>query len=81
MVKRVAILACIFSFYAATVFAGTHSGTICLSIAPAVSENSKKLKLWVPYPLSDRFQTISNVQIDGNQSTSGVYREPATETV
>ncbi len=39
------------------------------------------MSLWVPYPLSDEFQTISKVKIDGNFDESGVYRDPASEAI
>jgi transglutaminase-like putative cysteine protease len=36
---------------------------------------SKYLNLWIPYPVSDEFQTIENVEVSGNFQRQGVYRE------
>lgn len=38
-------------------------------------ENSKVVRLWIPYPVSDENQTIEDVRIDGNYSSHGVYKE------
>ncbi|MDA8137567.1 MAG: hypothetical protein M0036_02835 [Desulfobacteraceae bacterium] len=34
-----------------------------------------------PYPLSDSYQTIGAVRIDGNQTAAGIYRDPISEAV
>lgn len=38
-------------------------------------ENSKDVKLWIPYPVSDENQTIKNVKIEGNYSYHRIYKE------
>jgi len=38
-------------------------------------ENSKEVRLWIPYPVSDENQNINDVRIDGNYSSHGIYRE------
>ena len=38
-------------------------------------DNSKEVRLWIPYPVSDENQTIEDVRIDGNYSLHGIYRE------
>ncbi len=35
------------------------------------------VRLWLPYPMSDANQDISNVSVSGNFTSSGVYREGA----
>ncbi len=37
--------------------------------------DANKVRLWVPYPTSDVNQDVFNIQISGNFSNSGVYRE------
>lgn len=37
--------------------------------------DAKELMLWVPYPVSDENQTISDIKVSGNFSNSGVYKE------
>lgn len=38
-------------------------------------EDSKDVRLWIPYPVSDQNQTIEDVKINGNYSSHGVYKE------
>ncbi|MFH1335301.1 MAG: transglutaminase domain-containing protein [Candidatus Zixiibacteriota bacterium] len=38
-------------------------------------ENSKDVRLWIPYPVSDENQTIEDVKIGGNYSYQGIYKE------
>ncbi len=45
------------------------------------SGKGHKTRLWVPYPLSDQFQKISNVEIKGNYERYGVYRESGADAV
>lgn len=40
--------------------------------APA---DAKVVRLWLPYPMSDENQEITDVVVSGNQTTSGVYKE------
>lgn len=57
------------------------SGNLTFTLTPAVKNGAETVALWVPYPLSDEFQTISDVKIDGNFKESGIYRDPASEAV
>jgi transglutaminase-like putative cysteine protease len=38
-------------------------------------DNSKEVRLWIPYPVSDDNQTIEDVRISGNYSRQGIYKE------
>ncbi|HLA27838.1 MAG TPA: transglutaminase domain-containing protein [Syntrophales bacterium] len=40
--------------------------------APA---NSRDVRLWIPYPVSDENQTVMKGSIDGNYSSYGIYKE------
>ncbi|MGA7104436.1 MAG: transglutaminase domain-containing protein [Candidatus Deferrimicrobiaceae bacterium] len=42
--------------------------------APA---EAKVVRLWIPYPMSDENQEITDVVVTGNQTASGVYKEGA----
>ena len=52
------------------------SGTVTFNIRPNILKDSKEAKLWIPYPLSDEYQTISNIRFNGNYNASAVYRDP-----
>jgi len=38
-------------------------------------DNSKNVRIWIPYPVSDENQTIEDVKIGGNYSYQGIYKE------
>ncbi len=40
--------------------------------APAESKN---VKLWIPYPVSDEHQEITNIKINGNFNSQNIYKE------
>lgn len=73
------IFLCLYS--SGPVFAEIPSGTLTLTVVPAVSEQTKEVKVWMPYPMSDEFQTISKMSVSGNYQESGVYRDPASDAV
>ncbi len=51
-----------------------RSGEVRLEITVEAGRKSHETRLWLPYPTSGPFQTIEDVRIDGNFSSSGVYR-------
>lgn len=53
------------------------SGTITYNIKLNAAKGAKQARLWLPYPMSDPHQTISDVQVKGNFNSWAVYREPA----
>lgn len=57
------------------------SGQVTFTMTPAVSKDTKDVKLWVPYPMSDAFQTISNMSVSGNYDSWAIYRDPGSEAV
>lgn len=59
----------------ATIACADQSGLITYKINLKVEKNSKTAKLWLPYPLSNAHQTISNIEINGNYNESGIYRD------
>jgi transglutaminase-like putative cysteine protease len=40
----------------------------------------KETKLWLPYPASDRNQTVSDIKVTGNFAASGVYTDLTHQT-
>lgn len=67
------LLVCLFSVQA---MAQTHSGTITMTLKPAVASGSKEVKLWAPYPLSNAAQAISNMKVETNGANPAVYQDP-----
>ena len=56
--------------------ATSYKGTVTFTVELAGAEKSQNTRLWLPYPLSDAFQTISDVDIQGNQESLGIYNDP-----
>ena len=52
--------------------------TFSLNIAPEAGED---IKLWLPYPTSNEYQIIEDVQIEGNFDDADVYREPQSGSI
>ena len=52
--------------------------TFSLNIAPEAGED---IKLWLPYPTSNEYQIIEDVQIEGNFNDAEVYRAPQSGTI
>jgi transglutaminase-like putative cysteine protease len=80
MKRKVLMWTVVFLLNAGMAF-GSHSGTITYKIHLNVEDNAKAANLWRPYPLSDGYQKIKDVKIDGNYERSGVYRDPDSEAV
>ena len=55
--------------------AGERKAEVVFKINLKAPENSKEVRLWIPYPVSDENQTIEDVRVDGNYSSHGIYKE------
>lgn len=50
-------------------------GKITFKVGIDSFEGAKKVRLWLPYPVSNEYQNITDIKIGGNFTSSGVYRE------
>jgi transglutaminase-like putative cysteine protease len=57
-----------------------QSGEISFDVS-ITPDAGKDIKLWLPYPTSNDYQAIQDVNISGNYDSAGVYREPESGTV
>jgi transglutaminase-like putative cysteine protease len=55
--------------------AGERRAEVVFKMNLKAPENSKEVRLWIPYPVSDENQIIEDVRIDGNYSSHGIYKE------
>ncbi len=78
MMFFVLMVACV--TFASTVSAKSHSGTVTISVDLSAHENGKEAELWIPYPVSDRDQTITDVNISGDYTRSAVYTDKVYST-
>lgn len=53
----------------------THSGVIVMEIDLSGRAHGQTARLWIPYPVSDRDQLISDIQTSGDYSNIGVYTD------
>lgn len=56
-------------------FAKERKGIVTVKVNLNTSADAKRVDLWIPYPMSDENQEITDVSVSGNYSTVGVYRE------
>ncbi len=77
MKKWLGILLLIYLILAAQgVSAVTRSGMVTMDFDLSGQEAGKHVKLWIPYPVSDPDQLISNVKVSGDYGESAVYTDP-----
>ena len=56
-------------------WAKSRAGVVTLEVDLSNQEKGKEARLWVPYPVSDKNQTITNVKVTGDYATSAVYTD------
>jgi len=57
-----------------TALSRERKGEVNLDITVETGVGSHVTKLWLPYPVSDKYQTIEDISIKGNFTKSAVYR-------
>ncbi len=69
----------VFSFalasYSGRAYAKERKGEVTLRLNMNVPAGAKDVRLWIPYPVSGRYQRIYDVRITGNFTREGIYRE------
>jgi transglutaminase-like putative cysteine protease len=67
-------------FIAATAWAGTRSGTVTMNFDLSHQKGGEEVELWIPYPVSDAEQVISEVKYGGDYATAAVYSDRVYKT-
>jgi hypothetical protein len=65
----------LFIFFAQDAPGKERSAEVVLRIDLKAPEQAERVRLWIPYPLSDKNQDITNIRIMGNYSQMSVLRE------
>jgi len=60
--------------------ASSRSGIVTLDVDLSAHNASKEAKLWVPYPVTDHHQKVSDIKVSGDFASSGVYTDSAHGT-
>ncbi|MFV1950936.1 MAG: transglutaminase family protein [Nitrospinota bacterium] len=81
MKEKVSILLIIFFLVTGLSYAKERQGIVTFKINLNTQNDTKRARLWLPYPLSDKHQRIEDVKIDGNFTKSAIYREPQSGTI
>ncbi|MEA3548799.1 MAG: transglutaminase domain-containing protein [Thermodesulfobacteriota bacterium] len=63
-----------------TMAANDSSGTITMEFDLSGHDTAEEAKLWIPYPMSDRDQLISNLSVSGDFAESAVYSDQTYST-
>ncbi len=73
--KFLPVILFLFLLASTTVCMG-KSGTITYDIKLNAAKGAKNARLWLPYPLSGKHQTISDIHVSGNYGNWAVYHDP-----
>lgn len=77
---KIGISVLLISAMAAHAMANTVAGTITVSMDLSAHLAGEEVKLWLPYPVSDAAQDISDISIEGDYSASAVYTDKKFHT-
>jgi transglutaminase-like putative cysteine protease len=68
------VVLALFAYFPVTQ-AHTASGRVTMTVDLSGHGSKDIAQVWIPYPVSDTHQTITNIKIDGTMSSSGIYTE------
>lgn len=71
-------LLCALIVFPCSAMSKERSGEIELAVTVAAPDDSKDVRVWIPYPVSNSTQDIADVRVNGNFSQSGIYGEKET---
>lgn len=77
MKKMLSLLFVLILAQVATVAIGaqSRSGVVTLSVDLSAQASGQDARLWIPYPVSDAHQVISDIKVSGDFAASGVYTD------
>jgi hypothetical protein len=67
-------------FPAPDVCGDSVSGIVTMEFDLSHHKSEKNIRLWIPYPVSDRDQDITNVHIKGDFTESAIYTDSKFKT-
>lgn len=62
------------------VLANSHSGTMKMEFDLSHHGSGQEAQLWIPYPVSDKYQDISKVKLSGDYTEAAVYTDKIFKT-
>ncbi|MDP2761784.1 MAG: transglutaminase-like domain-containing protein [Sideroxyarcus sp.] len=76
--RLLGVMLCALCIFPGISMANERSGEVEIAVTVAAPDDSKDVRVWIPYPVSNSTQDISNVRVNGNFTQSGVYGEKET---
>lgn len=73
MLKKIILALVAIPFIMGIAYAKERKGEVTFEVSIDAPEDSKDVRVWIPYPVSDAEQSIEDIKIDGNFTYSGVY--------
>lgn len=67
--------------YSEVIVPRERQGVVTYNITIDTPENANEVRLWIPYVVSNSYQTVEDVNIEGNYDSSGIYREDENGTI
>jgi transglutaminase-like putative cysteine protease len=61
-------------------WAKSHNGTITIAVDLSSHDPAGEAEVWIPYPVSDNDQSITNVKVTGDFAASAVYADSVYST-
>ncbi len=58
--------------------APSRVGVVAMEVTVETGPGAHETDLWLPYPVSNEYQTIEDVRLDGNFTENALYRDAAT---
>ncbi|NJC87112.1 MAG: transglutaminase domain-containing protein [Desulfuromonas sp.] len=55
--------------------AASRGGTVTMTVDLSAQKTGESARLWLPYPVSDRDQTVGDIRVSGDFASSGVYTD------
>lgn len=80
MKKLMSLLLALSLVSASAAWGASRAGVVTTAVDLSAKDQGKEVKLWLPYPVSDAAQTISDIKISGDYAESAVYTDTANGT-
>ena len=64
------------SMIASAACAASRSGIVTLDVDLSAQDTGKEAKLWIPYPVTDRHQKVSDIKASGDFASTQVSTMP-----
>jgi transglutaminase-like putative cysteine protease len=61
-------------------WAKSRSGVVTVEVDLSKQESGKETKLWIPYAVSDKYQSVTDVKVAGDFASSAVYTDQVNGT-